>query len=268
MAPAPRPLTYNVKCNLTFAKHYVSLYLLFMEMLQRTDLPAWLLERFGNASALAAALGVSRQTAHNLITGQTSPNDRHCEKLGIIPAYQLPEKETKRDMQSLDDFLLIRGHDLRQEGAMVEAELSGAPLSNERGTAMWKGLIQVTGATAKRVGEIYGVPFEWDDGPPLGKSRSPLLKLEPVGAQFKEIRSTPFVGAIRNCLVVFGWVATPMGSRKQTPPDLRWILTLSSNDGEVVWNVNQDEIIGASSIELAEQIVKQLIEYRDEYQKA
>jgi hypothetical protein len=244
------------------------LYLLFMEMLQRTDLPAWLLERFGNASALAAALGVSRQTAHNLITGQTSPNDRHCEKLGIIPAYQLPERETKRDMQSLDDFLSIRGHDLRHEGAMVVAELSGAPLSNERGTAMWKGLIQVTRATAKRVGEIYGVPFEWDDGPPLGKSRSPLLRLEPVGAQFKELRSTPFVGATKNCLVVFGWVATPMGSRKQTPPDLRWILTLSSNDGEVVWNVNQDEIIGASSIELAEQIVKQLIEYRDEYQKA
>jgi hypothetical protein len=133
---------------------------------------------------------------------------------------------------------------------------------------MWKGLIQVTCATAKRVGEIYRVPFEWDDGPPLGKSLSPLLKLEPVGAQFKEVRSAPFVGAARNCLVVFGWVNTPMGSRKQTPPDLGWMLTLSSNDGEVVWNVNQDEIIGASSIELAEQIVKQLIEYRDEYQKA
>ena len=239
-----------------------------MEMLRRTDLSAWLLERFGNASALAAALGVSRQTAHNLITGQTRPNDRHCEKLGIIPAYLLPEKEIKRDMQSLDDFLSIRGRDRGHEVAMVEAELSGAPLSNERGAAMWKGLIQVTCATAKRVGEIYRVPFEWDDGPPLGKSLSPLLKLEPVGAQFKEVRSAPFVGAARNCLVVFGWVNTPMGSRKQTPPDLGWMLTLSSNDGEVVWNVNQDEIIGASSIELAEQIVKQLIEYRDEYQKA
>ncbi len=151
---------------------------------------------------------------------------------------------------------------------MEEAELNGAPLSNERGTAMWKGLIQVTRATAKRVGEIYGVPFDWDGGPPLGKSRSPLLKLEPVGAQFKEVRSTPFVGALRDCLVVFGWVATPMGSRKQTPPDRWWTLTLSSNDGVVAWNVNQDEIVGASSIELAEQIVKQLIEYRDEYQKA
>ncbi len=235
-----------------------------MEILQRTALSAWLLKRFGNAGALAAALGVSRQTAHNLITGRTNPNDKHCEKLGIIPAFLLPEKEIKRDMQSLDDFLSVR---VRQEGAMVEAESSGAPLSSERGTAMWKGLIQVTCATAKRVGEIYGVPFEWDDGPPLGKSLSPLLKLEPVGAQFKEVRSTPFVGATRNCLVVFGWVTTPMGSRKQTPPDLRWILTLSSNDGEVVCNVNQDEIIGASSIELAEQIVKQLIEYCDEYQK-
>jgi hypothetical protein len=239
-----------------------------MEMLQRRDLSAWLLKRFGNAGALAAALGVSRQTAHNLITGQTSPNDKHCEKLGIVPAFMLPEKETRRDMQSLDDFLSIRGHDRRLEGAMVEADLSGTPLSNERGTAMWKGLIQVTRTTAKRVAEIYGFPFEWDDGPPLGKSRSPLLKLEPVGAQFKEVRSTPFIGATRNCLVVFGWVATPMGSRKQAPPDLRWTLALSSNDGEVVWNVNQSEIIGASSIELAEQIVKQLIEYRDEYQKA
>jgi len=236
-----------------------------MEILQRTDLSAWLLKRFGNAGALAAALGVSRQTAHNLITGRTNPNDKHCEKLGISPAFLLPEKEIKRDMQSLDDFLSVRE---RHAGAMVQAELSGSPLSNERGTAMWKGLIQVTRAIAKRVGEIYGVPFEWDDGPPLGKSLSPLLTLEPVGAQFKVIRSTPFVGATRNYLVVFGWVTTPMGSRKQTPPDLRWILTLSNNDCELVWNVNQDEIVGTSSIELAEQIVKQLIQYCDEYQKA
>jgi hypothetical protein len=44
------------------------------------------------------------------------------------------------------------------------------------------------------------------------------------------------------------------------------MLTLSSNGGEVVWDVNDDEIVGASSAELAEQIVKQLIEYRDEYE--
>jgi len=133
---------------------------------------------------------------------------------------------------------------------------------------MWKGLIAVTRATSIRVGEIDGVPFEWDDGPPLGKSLSPLLKLEPVGAQFKELRSTPFVGAPRSCLIVFGWVATPMGSRKQSPPDRRWILTLSSNGHELVWDVNEDEIVGASSVELAEQVVKQLIEYRDVYESA
>ena len=45
---------------------------------------------------------------------------------------------------------------------MAEVELSGAPLSNKRGTAMWKGLIQVTRASAKRVGEIHGFSFEWD----------------------------------------------------------------------------------------------------------
>ena len=151
---------------------------------------------------------------------------------------------------------------------MERSELSGPPLSTERGTAIWRGLIKVTHATAKRVGEIYGVPFEWDDGPPLGKSLSPLLKLGPVGAQFKEVRSTPFVGAPRNCLVVFGWVAAPMDSRKLNPPDKRWTLTLSSTGGEVVWNCNDHQIVGASSDELAEQLIKQLIEYRDEYEMA
>jgi hypothetical protein len=239
-----------------------------MELLKGTDLPAWLLEKFGSAGHLAADLRITRQTAHNLITGRTRPNDKHCEELGIVAAFLVPERETKRGMQSLDDFLSIRGRDRRQDGAMAGAELNGSPLSGERGTAMWKGLISVTRAKAMRVGEIDGVRFEWDDGPPLGKSLSPLLKLEPVGAQFKVVRSTPFVGAPRNCLVDFGWVATPMGSRKQTPPDRWWTLTLSSNDDELVWNVNDDEIVGASSDELAEQLVKQLIEYRDEYERA
>ena len=237
-----------------------------MDLLKRSDLPAWLLGRFASASALAAALGVTRQTAHNLITGRTSPSDKHCEALGIIPAFLLPEREATRDMQSLDQFLSIRRHGRKREGVTAGAELSKAPLGSERGTAMWKGLITVTRATGMRVGEIDGVPFEWDDGPPLGKSRSPLLKLEPVGAQFKELMPAPFVGAPRNCVIVFGWVATLMGSRKQSPPDRWWMLTLSSNGGEVVWDVNDDEIVGASSAELAEQIVKQLIEYRDEYE--
>jgi hypothetical protein len=239
-----------------------------MELLKNTDLPAWLLERFGSASAVAAALGITRQTAHNLITGRTSPNDKHCKELGIVPAFLVSEKGIRRGMQSLDDFLSARSRDRRQDDVKARTELSNSPLSSERGTAMWKGLIAVTRAMALRVGEIDGVPFEWDGGPPLGKSRSPLLKLEPVGAQFKEVRSTPFVGAPKNCMVVFGWVATPMGSRKQMPPDRWWTLTLSSNDGEVAWNVNNDEIVGAPSDELAEQLVKQLIEYRDEYESA
>jgi hypothetical protein len=239
-----------------------------MELLKTTDLSAWLLERFGSASALAAALGITRQTAHNLIAGRTSPNDKHCKELGIVPAFLVPEEGTKRGMQSLDDFLSARGRDRRQDDVTARIELSNSPLSSDRGTVMWKGLIAVTRAMALRVGEIDGVPFEWDGGPPLGKSRSPLLKLDPVGAQFKEVRSTPFVGAPRNCMVVFGWVATPMGSRKQTPPDRWWKLTLSSNGSDVVWNVNDDQIVGARSDELAGQLVKQLIEYRDEYERA
>jgi hypothetical protein len=239
-----------------------------MELLKSSDLSAWLLNRFGTASALAKELSVSRQTAYNLLTGQTSPNDKHCEKLGIVQAFLVPERGIRQGVQSLDDFLLIRGRDRRQDGAIAGDELNNAPLSSERGTAIWRGLISVTHVKAMRVGEIDGVPFEWDGGPPLGKSRSPLLKLEPVGAQFKEVRSTPFVGAPRDCVVNFGWVNTPAGSRKQMPPDLWWKLTLSANGGEIAWNVNDNEIVGVSSAELAEQIVKQLIEYRDEYERA
>jgi hypothetical protein len=239
-----------------------------MDLMRRSDLPAWLLWRFGSASALAAALGVTRQTAHNLITGKTSPNNKHCEKLGIIPAFLLQERKIRRGLQGLDDFLLVRGRDRRKDDAMSEPELGKTPLSNERGAAMWKGLIQVTRGTAMRVGMIDGVPLEWDDGPPLGKSLSPLLKLDPVGARFKELRAAPFSGEPRNCAIVFGWVSTPMGSRKETPPDRLWTLTLSSDGSEPLWCVNCDEILGASSVELAEQIVKQLIEYRDEYESA
>jgi len=47
-----------------------------------------------------------------------------------------------------------------------------------------------------------------------------------------------------------------------------WDLALSINGNELAWDVNGDEIIGVTPAELAEQIVKQLIEYRDEYQTA
>jgi len=182
--------------------------------------------------------------------------------------FQLQEGKNARNIQSLDDFLSIRGHFRRQEDAMAEAELRAEPLSSERGATMWKGLITVTRDTAMRVVKIDGVPFGWDDGPPFGKSRSPLLRLEPVGAQFKELRSRPFVGASRSCVIVFGWVATLTGSRKQTPPDRYWTLTLSSNSGQLTWNINDDDLVDFSTGELAEQIVKQLIEYRDEYERA
>lgn len=239
-----------------------------MDLLRRSALPAWLLWRFGSASALAAAINVTRQTAHNLITGRTSPSDKHCEELGIVPAFLLPEKKIRRDLQSLDDFLAVRELDRRKEDMMTKAGLSETPLSSERGAAMWKGLIHVTRGTTMRVGMIDGIPLQWDDGPPLGKSLSPLLKLHPVGAQFKELRATPFSGAPRSCTILFGWVTTPMGSRKQMPPDRLWTLTLSRDGGEPLWCVNDGEIVGASSVELAGQIVKQLIEYRDEYESA
>jgi hypothetical protein len=223
-------------------------------------LHAWLLKKYGAASSLAAALGVTRQTAHNFLTGRTIPSYENCEKLGLLPVFLLREKEGTMEMSNLDDYLARREQDRRHGGPMSEAQLNAVLLS-ERGASMWKEVREATRGTAPRVGAIDGIPLEWDDGQVAG----PLLRLRPVGAQFKQVKSAPSGGSLRGYRVVFGWVTTDSGTETRALPNRVWNLTLSCNEGALTWDVNRDEIIGASSIELAEQIVKQLVEFRDEY---
>jgi hypothetical protein len=132
------------------------------------------------------------------------------------------------------------------------------------GIAMMEDLIQATRATAERIGSVDGIPLEWDDGR-SGGSVSPLLKLRPVGAQFKGEMFPVTRGSQEGHRVVFGWVNTSTGVRRKSPPDRVWNLTLSCIGDVLTWDVNRHEIVGASSVELAEQIVKQLIEFRNEY---
>jgi len=230
--------------------------------LKRSELRAWLLKKYGSASALARALDVTRQTAHNLLTGRTVPSYENCEKLGLSAAFLVRETEGKREMTNLDDFLMQREQNRRTGGIMSEMELNTVLLT-ERGASMIKDLIKATRATAMRVGTIDGVPLEWDDGQ-AGRSLSPLLKLRPVGAQFKGPMFSATFGT-KGLWVAFGWL--PSGSGIGTKAlDRVWNLTLSCDDGVLAWDVNRDEIIAASSTELAERIVKHLIEFRDEYQ--
>jgi hypothetical protein len=239
-----------------------------MDLLKHTDLPAWLIRKFGSASAVAAAMGVTRQTAHNLISGRTVPSYETCEKLGLYPAYFLAEKETQQEMTSLDDFLSKRENDRGLQGVMAETGMGEAPLESERGAAMWKDLIKATRAISVRLGAIDGQPFEWDGGQPHGKSNYPQLKLGPVGAEFSDAKFSSVLGLPRACRIVFGWVPTPQGFRNAGMPNRHWNLTLSAARGVISWNVNSDEIVGVSSAELAEQAVKQLIVYRDDYESA
>ena len=169
-------------------------------------------------------------------------------------------------MTSLDNYLIQREQDRRSAGLLSGTDLD-AILVGPRGTAMIRDLVRVTCATAARIGAIDGVGFQWDDGQ-SGGSLSPLLKLHPVGAQFKPIVSAPAAGSIRGYRVDFGWVATHSGHGAKELPTQVWRLTLGVSNGVLAWNVNRDEIVGASSIELAEQIVKRLVEYRDEFQRA
>jgi hypothetical protein len=130
--------------------------------------------------------------------------------------------------------------------------------------AMMEHLIQATRTIAARVGRINGVPLEWDDGQ-SGGSVSPLLKLRPVGAQFKGEMFPVTRGPQEGHRVVFGWVNNPTEIRKKSPPDRVWNLTLSRSGDAFTWDVNRNEIVGASSVELAEKIVTQLVDFRDEY---
>lgn len=237
-----------------------------MALLRSSELRPWLLERYGSASVLAAALGTTRQTAHNLLTGRTLPNLETCAKLGLRPAFVCEEAEGAREMASLDQYLAQRDRGRRSAGFISEADLN-ATLAGPRGAVMMKSLMDATRATASRIGAVDGVPFQWDDGK-SGGSLSELLKLSPVGAQFKRIMSLPTGGSLRGYRIDFGWVATPLGFGAKGVPTQVWRLTLTATNNVLGWNVNQSEIVGASSKALAEQIVKRLIEYRDEFGRA
>jgi DNA-binding XRE family transcriptional regulator len=230
-----------------------------MALLKRSELPVWLVKKYRSATALATALGVTRQTAHNLLTGRTIPSYENCEKLGLSAAFLVRETEGTVEMTTLDDFLMRREQSRLIGSRMSESELS----LSERSEAMLRDLIQVTRATAARVGKVGRTPFEWDDGQ-SGRALVPQLKLHPVGAEFIGLQFT-VQGGSRQPRVVFGWVPTqdPGGTREL--PNQVWRLSLSFTVGTLAWNVNRDEIMGVSSVELAEQIVMHLIEYRDEY---
>ncbi len=168
-------------------------------------------------------------------------------------------------MISLDNYLTQREQDRRFAGSRSVPDLN-AVLVGPRGEAMIRELVRATRTTAARIGAVDGVGFQWDDGE-SGGSHSPLLKLHPVGAQFKPIMS-PSGGSLRGYRVDFGWVAICSGDGAKQLPTQIWRLTLDIFNGVLAWNVNRNENVGVSSIALGEQIVKCLIEYRDDFERA
>ena len=146
-------------------------------------------------------------------------------------------------------------------GRMSETEMNAM---REKDIAAMEELIMATCETAKRIGFVGGIPVEWDDGK-SGGSFSPLLKLRPVGAQFKGEMFPVTCNTREGHRIVFGWVNNPSEVRRKRPTDWVWNLALSYSGGTLAWDVNRNEIVGASSIELAEKIVMQLIGFRDEY---
>src|SRR5580700_6168087 len=104
-----------------------------MDLLKSSELPAWLLERYGSASVLAKALGTTRQTAHNLMTGRTIPSYETCKKLGLEPMFMQMLTRSSDEMDTLEDFLLKRS----SQASKLEAEQAKVRLLNERASGAW-----------------------------------------------------------------------------------------------------------------------------------
>ena len=224
-----------------------------MDLIKRAELPEWLRRKFGTASKLAAALGTTRQTSYNLLSGRTIPNDETCEKLGLDPVYLIESPEKKRQMSTLEQFLSNRTQAQAQSAAATK-------LLQEHGAAAWEDLKASTQAIAARIGHVDNLPLEWD--------AFQFLKLQYVAATF-----TPGLfgaGPPRGCRVVFGRIPRAMYiDENRLAPEV-WELSLAVQGEELRWSVNigQDEIVGVTGSQLAEQIIVRLVQYRDEYHAA
>ena len=199
-----------------------------MAILNRSELPVWLLKKYGSASALATALDVTRQTAHNILSGRTVPSYENCEKLGLTLAFLLQETEGTRGMTNLEDFLRQRNHDRLVAGRMTESEL-GDLMFGERGTTMMKDLIQAIQATAAQVGAVDASPFEWSDG----QSGETLFSTVEASTCWRTIHGA-YVYAprrLREPRVVFGWVASHDPTEERKLPNQVWRLALSYTAG-------------------------------------
>jgi len=154
-------------------------------------------------------------------------------------------------MSTLEQFLTTRRH------ALADTE-AAAKLLQEHGAAVWKELQQTTQTTAAKIGQVDGMPLEWDS--------FPFLKLQYVAATFAP--GLFGAGPPKGCRVVFGRIPTAMYiDENKLAPEV-WELALAVSGEQFHWSVNQNEIVGATNIQLAEQIIVRLIQYRDAYQSA
>ena len=207
-----------------------------MDLLRRSELPAWLQARFGSASELAAKMNVTRQTAHNLMTGRTIPSYETCEKLGLDPVFMLRTAEERRKMSTLDDFLAQRERERQHQGG-------AARILSEKGPRMWDQLQEATWSTAGRIGNIDGNDFEWNP--------YPFLKLQYVAATFTP--GTLVRGEPKGCRIIFGRIPTALYVDDNPLPTRVWDLKVSVSGNELLWDVNGEEIMSAAHVELAGQ---------------
>jgi hypothetical protein len=223
-----------------------------MDLLRRSELPAWFQQRFGSVSGLAKALNTSRQTAHNLFTGRTIPSHETCQKLGLELMFMETQERSKSDMENLDDFLASR----KLNASMEQANQQRLRLIREQASATWAELLEATQSRASRLGKVDDVAFEWNS--------YPFLLFGYVAATFSHAIAVG--NGLPRFRVVFG--RNPLGIYPfdQAPATEVWDLELSVLGNELVWNNTASGVVGVPTQKMAEQIIRKLIEYRDNYQ--
>jgi hypothetical protein len=226
-----------------------------MDLLKRSELPAWLQQRFGSVGALAAALNTSRQTAHNLFTGRTIPSFETCQKLGLEMVFMETKERGEGDMDNLDDFLTKRKLNVSMEMANQER----LRLLREKSSEAWGDLQQATWVRASRLGKIDDASFEWNSYPYLSFGHVAATFSRATLATIIERQSPRF-------RVVFGRIPFGTYPVEKAPAQKAWDIELSVVGNELVWNVPALGVIGARTEKMAELVIRKLIEYRDKYQ--
>lgn len=156
-------------------------------------------------------------------------------------------------MESLNDFLSRRSVEVQA----AESEIARQALLKGASNREFDEFIKSLGETIAHVGPIDGRSFEW------GQLVDVFLKFGNVAASLK------YRSGSEKFNVVFGQIPGAIYASDHSPSTDVWEIELDVVGSQFLWNViggSGKNARGLNARVLAEQVIRRLIEYKDEYE--